>query len=93
MLKKSLLLAGCLAAALCGSVPSASALEDATRAPYQNAFKGKKVAFFPITMSIDITQTWAAEMEEGSRASWCPVRHSRRKFQRRLDRAGHDQPD
>lgn len=64
MLKKSLLLAGCLAAALCGSVPSASALEDATRAPYQNAFKGKKVAFFPITMSIDITQTWAAEMKK-----------------------------
>jgi ribose transport system substrate-binding protein len=63
MLRKCLLLAGSLAAVLCSSAPSIG-LEDATRAPFQKAFKGKKVAFFPITMSIDITQTWAAEIKK-----------------------------
>lgn len=60
MLKKSLLFGAALGLALAGVSGTASALEDPTRAPYYESFKGKTVAFLPISMATTITQSWAA---------------------------------
>jgi ribose transport system substrate-binding protein len=59
MLKK-LWFAGITAAILGAFVSPASALDDPTRAPYYDAFKGKTVAYVPITMAANITSSWAA---------------------------------
>ncbi|MFM0047150.1 sugar ABC transporter substrate-binding protein [Paraburkholderia sediminicola] len=38
----------------------ADGLDDPHRAPYYNTFKGKKVAFVPLSMGFDLTDGWAA---------------------------------
>jgi ribose transport system substrate-binding protein len=39
---------------------SAEGLEDKYRAPYDEAFKGKKVAYVPLSMGIDVAPVWTA---------------------------------
>ncbi|MEI9402556.1 sugar ABC transporter substrate-binding protein [Mesorhizobium argentiipisi] len=39
-------------------------LDDATRAPYYDAIKGKKVVFVPLAMGFDLTEGWAAAMRK-----------------------------
>ncbi len=39
---------------------SAEGIEDQFRAPYQDVFKGKKVAYIPLSMGIDVAQGWGA---------------------------------
>lgn len=63
MLKKLIYAAGA-ALALAGACGPANALEDATRAPYYKAFKGKTVAYLPIAMSTNITASWAAGIKQ-----------------------------
>lgn len=63
MLKKLVCVAG-VALSLAGASGSANALEDATRAPYYNSFKGKTVAYLPIAMSTNITSSWAAGIKQ-----------------------------
>jgi ABC-type sugar transport system substrate-binding protein len=60
MLKKSLILAAATALALAASFAPSAALEDPTRSPYYAAFKGKTVAYLPISMAANITASWAA---------------------------------
>ena len=57
---RHLFLASMTAAAFAGISQPASALDDPTRAPYYEAFKGKTVAYLPITMAANITASWAA---------------------------------
>jgi ribose transport system substrate-binding protein len=38
----------------------AEGIEDQFRAPYQDAFKGKKVAYIPLSMGIDVAAGWGA---------------------------------
>jgi ribose transport system substrate-binding protein len=57
---RHLFLAGMTAAAFAGVSAPAAALDDPTRAPYYEAFKGKTVAYLPITMAANITASWAA---------------------------------
>ncbi len=38
-------------------------LNDDLREPYLASFKGKKVAFLPISMGLDLTEGWAAEIK------------------------------
>lgn len=51
--------AGCMA-------PGARAdgLVDPSRAGYLDAFKGKKVAFLPISMGFDLTQAWSSQLKK-----------------------------
>ncbi len=42
----------------------ADGLVDPSREAYLNAFKGRKVAFIPMSMGIDITQAWSGQMEQ-----------------------------
>ncbi|WP_137391038.1 sugar ABC transporter substrate-binding protein [Rhodoligotrophos defluvii] len=53
--------AGCLGLV---TSPQAEGLEDPSRAAYLEAFKGKTVAFVPVSMGIDLTQAWSAQMEK-----------------------------
>ena len=39
---------------------SAAGIDDPFRAQYLNAFKGKKVAFIPLSMGIDVAEGWGA---------------------------------
>ena len=52
-------LAACLAFA---GVARAQGIEDPSRVPYYETFKGKKVAFVPVAMGFDLTEGWAALM-------------------------------
>jgi ABC-type sugar transport system substrate-binding protein len=38
----------------------AEGIEDQFRASYHDAFKGKKVAYIPLSMGIDVAQGWGA---------------------------------
>jgi ABC-type sugar transport system substrate-binding protein len=57
---KNSILAGAMTLTMLGLASGASALDDPTRAPYYEAFKGKTVAFLPIAMGVNITASWAA---------------------------------
>jgi ribose transport system substrate-binding protein len=57
---RHLFLAGTAAAAFVGISAPAAALDDPTRTPYYESFKGKTVAYLPITMAANITASWAA---------------------------------
>jgi ABC-type sugar transport system substrate-binding protein len=54
------LMGGLLSAIALTSVVRAEGIEDQFRAPYHEAFKGKKVAYIPLSMGIDVAQGWAA---------------------------------
>ncbi|CAM5300337.1 hypothetical protein ATER59S_00692 [Aquamicrobium terrae] len=59
--------AGIIAAAfaLCaGAAVAQEGIDDPTRAPYYDSFKGKRVAFVPVAMGIDLTEGWAAGLKE-----------------------------
>lgn len=54
-------LAGALLAAMAFTTAvSAEGVDDQFREPYFNAFKGKKVAYIPLSMGIDVAQGWGA---------------------------------
>jgi ABC-type sugar transport system substrate-binding protein len=57
---KTLCLAAATSVMVSAFASSASALDDPTRAPYYDSFKGKTVAYVPITMAANITSSWAA---------------------------------
>ncbi|WP_169566453.1 sugar ABC transporter substrate-binding protein [Sneathiella limimaris] len=59
---KSILLT--LALAIGVSSVSAQGLDDPTRAPYYEAFKGKTVAYVPVAMGFDLTEGWAAGLRQ-----------------------------
>jgi ABC-type sugar transport system substrate-binding protein len=42
----------------------ADGIVDPSRAPYLEAFKGKTVAFLPLSMGFDLTQAWGAVMKQ-----------------------------
>jgi len=48
--------------ALCTSA-HADGIDDPARQPYYDAFQGKKVAFVPVAMGLDLTEGWAAGMK------------------------------
>lgn len=51
--------------ALCaGATAAQEGIDDPTRAPYYNSFKGKRVAFLPVAMGIDLTEGWAEGLKE-----------------------------
>ncbi|MGP2490257.1 sugar ABC transporter substrate-binding protein [Mesorhizobium sp. PUT5] len=51
--------------ALCaGAAVAQEGIDDPTRAPYYDSFKGKRVAFVPVAMGIDLTEGWAAGLKE-----------------------------
>jgi ribose transport system substrate-binding protein len=53
------------ALALCGGTLHAQeGIDDPTRAPYYDSFKGKKVAYVPVAMGFDLTEGWAAGLKE-----------------------------
>lgn len=54
-------LAAC-ALSLAATAPALS-LDDPTRGPYYEAFKGKTVAYLPISMGANITASWAAGLK------------------------------
>lgn len=61
----------CAFAALAGAVGfipktdvQATGISDPTLEPYLNTFKGRKVAFVPIAMSIDLAQGWLKGMQK-----------------------------
>jgi len=58
------LLAGIGALAAMGAAARADGLVDPSRAGYLDAFKGKKVAFLPISMGFDLTQAWSSQLEK-----------------------------
>jgi ribose transport system substrate-binding protein len=41
----------------------AQGIDDATRAPYYEAFEGKRVAYVPAAMGFDLTEGWAAGLK------------------------------
>ncbi len=53
-----------LALAIGASSASAQGLDDPTRAPYYEAFKGKTVAYVPVAMGFDLTEGWAAGLRQ-----------------------------
>ena len=53
-----------IAAAALSGTAHAQGLDDPTRQPYYNAFKGKRIAFVPVSMGIDLTEGWAAGLRE-----------------------------
>jgi ABC-type sugar transport system substrate-binding protein len=48
------------AASLAPAAVHAEGIDDQFRAPYHDAFKGKKVAYIPLSMGIDVAQGWGA---------------------------------
>lgn len=51
--------------ALCaGAAVAQEGIDDPTRAPYYDSFKGKRIAFLPVAMGIDLTEGWAAGLKE-----------------------------
>jgi len=63
MLKMSKILAGVMIVVFAATMRPAGALDDPTRAPYYESFKGKTVAYLPITMAVNITASWAAGLK------------------------------
>ncbi|MBL1419003.1 MAG: sugar ABC transporter substrate-binding protein [Alphaproteobacteria bacterium] len=55
---KTLILASAFAASA-GTSTLAAGIDDPTRAPYYDAFKGKTVAYVPVAMGFDLTEGWA----------------------------------
>jgi ABC-type sugar transport system substrate-binding protein len=51
------------AVVLCAGAAFAQGIDDPTRAPYYDAFKGKKVAYVPVAMGFDLTEGWAAGLK------------------------------
>ena len=52
------------AAAFSACSALAQGIDDPTRAPYYDAFKGKRVVFVPVAMGFDLTEGWAAGLRE-----------------------------
>lgn len=53
-----------IGALFAGALPAASeGLVDPSRAAYLEAFKGKTVAYVPISMGFDLTQAWGHQLE------------------------------
>lgn len=55
---KSLLLSAVVALGA-GHAFAQDGIDDPTRAPYYDAFKGKRVAYVPVAMGFDLTEGWA----------------------------------
>jgi len=55
---KSLLLSAALASGA-GPALAQEGIDDPTRAPYYDSFKGKRVAYVPVAMGFDLTEGWA----------------------------------
>lgn len=53
-----------ICAAMAATPAMAQGIDDATRAPYYDAFKGKRVAYVPVAMGFDLTEGWAAGLKE-----------------------------
>src|SRR5689334_13599688 len=53
------LIAIVLAVVLSGAA-MADGIDDTYRTAYQDAFKGKKVAYVPLSMGIDVAEAWTA---------------------------------
>lgn len=53
-----------LVAAALAAGAHAQGLDDPTRRPYYEAFKGKRVVFVPVAMGFDLTEGWAAGLRE-----------------------------
>lgn len=51
------------AVTLYASTSFAQGIDDATRAPYYEAFEGKRVAYVPAAMGFDLTEGWAAGLK------------------------------
>lgn len=47
-----------------GAALAQQGIDDPTRAPYYDSFKGKKVAYVPVAMGFDLTEGWAAGLKE-----------------------------
>lgn len=61
IMKKTILAA---AVAAVSTMAYAQGIDDPTRQPYLDAFKGKKVAFVPLAMGFDLTEGWAAAIKK-----------------------------
>lgn len=48
----------------CAGTALAQGIDDPTREPYYSAFEGKRVAFVPVAMGMDLTEGWAAGLKE-----------------------------
>jgi ribose transport system substrate-binding protein len=61
---RKLILGGLMATLMVGTAAKLATaddgIDDAFRAPYADAFKGKKVAYIPLSMGIDVAQGWTA---------------------------------
>lgn len=53
-----------ICAAMAAAPALAQGIDDPTRAPYYDAFKGKRVAYVPVAMGFDLTEGWAAGLKE-----------------------------
>lgn len=42
----------------------AQGIDDPTRAPYYDSFKGKRIAYVPVAMGFDLTEGWAAGLKK-----------------------------
>jgi ABC-type sugar transport system substrate-binding protein len=62
LLKSLLLSAAVLVGA--GSALAQEGIDDPTRAPYYDSFKGKRVAYVPVAMGFDLTEGWAMGLKE-----------------------------
>ncbi|MEO3388224.1 sugar ABC transporter substrate-binding protein [Mesorhizobium sp. CAU 1741] len=60
---KTLLLSAAIAIGA-GSALAQEGIDDPTRAPYYDAFAGKRVAYVPVAMGFDLTEGWAAGLKE-----------------------------
>lgn len=56
-LLKTLLVSAAMA--LGAGTALAQGIDDPTRAPYYDSFKGKRIAFVPVAMGMDLTEGWA----------------------------------
>lgn len=59
-----ILITALIAAATLAGGAQAQGIDDPTRQPYYNAFKGKRVAYVPVAMGFDLTEGWAAGLRE-----------------------------
>lgn len=48
----------------CAGAAFAQGIDDPTRDPYYSSFAGKRVAFVPVAMGMDLTEGWAAGLKE-----------------------------
>ena len=61
---RKILIAALSALALLAGSAWAQGIDDATRKPYYDAFKGKRVAYVPVAMGFDLTEGWAAGLRD-----------------------------